>query len=688
MCGIFGIIAKEGSTWTPAVLLKALRKIAVLSESRGKDSSGLCFRSASLGKNLILKGDIPVSELIRKEEFTDFLKKSISFSNGVLNHSFCVIGHARLVTNGTQLNPENNQPVYKDGIVGVHNGIIVNNDELWTNNDDLIRTYEIDTEVMLSIVRKDISAGYNIESAVSRANFSILGTVSTAMLFEERNDIVMSTNNGALYILTNYKDMLCFASESHILKKIYASGGLKKQSGDGFYIKQVPSNSGYYLGLDDFKINAFDFKDKLRCPEIADKEKLLNPKIYDTQIKVFDSAKHHRSVLVDIEAINKNNEFKHMHDDLEYPWDQLSRLKRCTKCILPETFPFIEFDEHGVCNYCKNYKIKNNPKPFEQLVELIRPYKKENGQPDVLVPFSGGRDSTYTLHLVKEKLGLNPIAYTYDWGMVTDLARRNIARVCGKLGVENIIIAADIHWKRENIRKNIEAWLSKPHLGMIPLFMAGDKFFFYYANKVKKQNNIRLNIWGINNLENTDFKTGFAGIAPKFDKKKIYSLSTMKQIQLLGFVARQVCNNPGYLNHSVFDSLGSFASRYICPKTDYYHMFDYYRWDEDELETLILDEYKWEKSVDTNSTWRIGDGTASFYNYVYTIVAGFCENDTFRSNQIREKMISRKKALKLLEEENRPRFASIKWYLDIVGLNFEETIKAINKIPRLYDSIN
>ena len=42
--------------------------------------------------------------------------------------------------------------------------------------------------------------------------------------------------------------------------------------------------------------------------------------------------------------------------------------------------------------------------------------------------------------------------------MVTDLARRNIARICGQLEVENIIVAADIQWKRDNIRKNILAW--------------------------------------------------------------------------------------------------------------------------------------------------------------------------------------------------------------------------------------
>ena len=60
---------------------------------------------------------------------------------------------------------------------------------------------------------------------------------------------------------------------------------------------------------------------------------------------------------------------------------------------------------------------------------------------------------------------MNPIAYTYDWGMVTDLGRRNISRMCSSLGVENIIIAANIGLKRKNIRKNLLAWLKKTSLG-------------------------------------------------------------------------------------------------------------------------------------------------------------------------------------------------------------------------------
>ena len=47
--------------------------------------------------------------------------------------------------------------------------------------------------------------------------------------------------------------------------------------------------------------------------------------------------------------------------------------------------------------------------------------------------------------------------------------------------------------------------------------------------------------------------------------------------------------------------------------------------------------------------------------------------------------MSREKALELVAEENRPRYPNIKWYLDAVGVDFEDTIKIINSIPRIYD---
>jgi hypothetical protein len=268
--------------------------------------------------------------------------------------------------------------------------------------------------------------------------------------------------------------------------------------------------------------------------------------------------------------------------------------------------------------------------------------------------------------------------------MVTDLARRNIARACGELGVENVIVSANIHWKRENIRKNVEAWLKNPVLGMIPLFMAGDKYFFYYTNELKKQTGIDLNIWGINHLENTDFKVGFAGISPQFEKERIYSISTINKMKLFNFFSNNIIKNPSYINQSIYDSIGSFVVRYLNSKKDYFHLFDYYRWNENEINNLLTQKYGWEKAIDTNSTWRIGDGTASFYNYIYYTVAGFSEFDTFRSNQIREGMISRQQALNLVNEENKPRYETLRWYLEIIGVDYFHTIKTINGIKKMY----
>lgn len=95
-------------------------------------------------------------------------------------------------------------------------------------------------------------------------------------------------------------------------------------------------------------------------------------------------------------------------------------------------------------------------------------------------------------------------------------------------------------------------------------------------------------------------------------------------------------------------------------------------------------EYNWEVATDTGSTWRICDGTASFYNYIYYAIAGFTENDTFRSNQIREGLISRDEALEIVKRENQPRFESIKWYCDTIGLDYKTVINKINSIPKLY----
>jgi glutamine---fructose-6-phosphate transaminase (isomerizing) len=679
MCGIFGVVALCRTTEERRVAGALLRRIAVRSQTRGRDSSGFAVHCGGSTPTRVLRAPMTMSRLVRSAPFESLVAGTIG--NAALQPAgggpslVAAIGHSRLVTNGTQLADHNNQPVVRSGVVGVHNGIVVNEDELWARTGER-RQFDIDTEALLALFAARLCQGDDSLEAIGALQRIVRGSFSVALLPSDRAELVLATNNGSLYLTWVDGVVLVFASERAMLQDLQKAGTDPRLAGRP--IEQVHAGAGLVVDLRTLDI------ERATAGQPARRQKPAAP-VTPSPIEVtgLPAKQGHRSLLVDFRTIVSDPGAPAARRLLEFDLARLRSLKRCSRCVLPETFPFIAFDEQGVCNYCRHYRPRNLTGSLDELRRIVEPYRRSDGSQDCIVPFSGGRDSTFALHMLKRELGMNPIALTYDWGMVTDLARRNIARVCGKLGVENVIAAANIEWKRDNIRKNIAAWLKRPSLGMIPLFMSGDKYFFYHTNKLKRQTGISLNVWGINRLENTDFKTGFAGVPPRFDKRRIYSMSLAGHLRFWGYVASNVALNPALINSSNLDSIGSIFSRYLFPQRDYHSFFDFYPWNEQEIEGLITREYDWERAIDTESTWRIGDGTASFYNYVYTTVAGFSENDTFRSNQIREGLISREVALRKVEQENAPRYENIRWYLEIVGLDYEPTIRRINAIPRL-----
>jgi predicted glutamine amidotransferase len=607
MCGIFGIISSN------KVNKKEINFLANHSQQRGKDSSGLIF--IKQGQYQITRADYSIEKLINIVKPFD---------------SNIVLGHSRLITNGLS----DNQPVIRDNVFVLHNGIIVNEDEIWESLS-IERKYKIDSEVINAIAIEHLKHNKPIEELPNVILEKCKGVVSCALVIQDLGKLILFSNNGSLY--TGKKDnAVYFASEKYPLDELGCNQIL--QINRSYQIINIPIP------------NTLDYKLKDINERI---ENLIPEFIFDkTQASLLEYKKHN--------------------------------IKRCTKCILPETMPFIRFDELGICNYCHSYKPRNNPKSKEELFKLVEPYRKKEGL-ECIVPFSGGRDSCYGLLLVAKELGLRALTYTYDWGMVTDLGRRNISRMCGELGVENIIIAADISQKRKNIRMNLEAWLKSPHLGMMAMLTSGDKHFFKYVEDVKKQTGVNLNLWGINPLELTHFKTGFLGIKPDFEEERVYSHGVMKQLRYHAKRFKAMMQSPSYFNRSLWDTLSGEYYRSFTEKKDYYHIFDYWRWEENIINDTLMNDFGWELAPDTSTTWRIGDGTAAFYNYVYYTVAGFSEHDTFRSNQIREGQMTRERALELVEDENQPRYQNIRWYLDTLGLDFEQVIKTVNNVKKLYN---
>ncbi len=362
-------------------------------------------------------------------------------------------------------------------------------------------------------------------------------------------------------------------------------------------------------------------------------------------------------------------------------------MKRCTRCILPETMPFITFNKEGVCNYCLTHK-KIEVKGEEALEALISRYRGKSGRPDCVLAFSGGRDSSYGLHYLKKVLKMNPIAFTYDWGMIADIGRRNQARMVGNLGVEHVVVAANIPKKRKYIRQNIRAWLKKPHLGMVPLFMAGDKMVEYYVTKAAKNYGIKLIfLCRGNEFETTEYKFGFLGARNSEPHGVMHEMPVVERMKLWISGCWQYVLNPSYFNSSIFDSLFAYWVTCMMP-LDFKYLWHYVKWDEGKIISTLKTEYGWETEKDTILTWRTDDGTAPFYNYIYVTVAGFTENDAFRSNQIREGVLTREEALRIIEEENKPRYDAIRNYLKNVGLDYDEVLKKIDAIPKFYERLD
>lgn len=115
----------------------------------------------------------------------------------------------------------------------------------------------------------------------------------------------------------------------------------------------------------------------------------------------------------------------------------------CPRCVLPDTFPTIEFDSSGVCNYCRSYRgekyQEDLKKRYKEKFEKLLFTHKGKEDYAVLMAYSGGKDSTYTLDILKNVFNLRVLALTFDHGFVSPYAIKNIKNVVEKLGVDHVI---------------------------------------------------------------------------------------------------------------------------------------------------------------------------------------------------------------------------------------------------------
>jgi tRNA(Ile)-lysidine synthase TilS/MesJ len=138
----------------------------------------------------------------------------------------------------------------------------------------------------------------------------------------------------------------------------------------------------------------------------------------------------------------------------------------CKICVLDDNFPGIKFDSEGVCNLCRSigkpvHQAEKKHEYEAKFRDLISQHKGKS-EYDALVAFSGGKDSAYTLDLVKNRFGLHPLSYSYDNGFQSERALDNIRSVVAHLGVDHITLAPDPEIFSAIIRAAVNSDLYSP----------------------------------------------------------------------------------------------------------------------------------------------------------------------------------------------------------------------------------
>lgn len=125
----------------------------------------------------------------------------------------------------------------------------------------------------------------------------------------------------------------------------------------------------------------------------------------------------------------------------------------CTNCVMDTSDSRITFDEHGVCDHCKDFyenvkpKWHTDEKGKKELEAIVAKIKKdgEGKEFDCILGLSGGVDSSYMLHIAVKEFGLRPLVFHVDGGWNSELAVHNIQVMIDKLGLE--LYTEVINWE-------------------------------------------------------------------------------------------------------------------------------------------------------------------------------------------------------------------------------------------------
>jgi N-acetyl sugar amidotransferase len=333
-------------------------------------------------------------------------------------------------------------------------------------------------------------------------------------------------------------------------------------------------------------------------------------------------------------------------------------IKRCTRCVLPETFPNIKFDNNGVCNVCldhdrkwSSWKIGGSIKTSDKLSKIFNNVKKMKHKYDCLVPFSGGKDSTYVLYICKNVFNLNVLAFNFNNGFQTEEAITNISHAVKLLDVDLVTIGP-----RWSLMKELySSFLLKAGEACTPCNM-GIELGSY---RIAQQENIPLIVMG------SSPRTEECSPKEIYTYNKEYFMNVIKRNKcgtfINGTLYQDLNKNASFidgkkhaLSHKYFKKLDSLKIASIFNTPLRINLPEYIEWNENEMFGILKDKLNWGEAKFGKE--HMDCEISPVKCYLRYQRWGFGSKTQKYAALVRDGQINRENALELLkEEENEPK---------------------------------
>ena len=321
----------------------------------------------------------------------------------------------------------------------------------------------------------------------------------------------------------------------------------------------------------------------------------------------------------------------------------------CARCIIPHNFPGANFDEQGICHYCRqSIAPVETSDSLGRLSELL---EKNRSKPyDCIVCYSGGKDSTFTLQTLVQDYGLNVLAFTFDHGFTSRQALQNIAGVTRTLGVDTEIYHPDPNTIQKIFNVSIQKLPGMPPESIYgrgmrefgPVCYVCGCMIHSIALRIALRTGARLIVTGYTESQDPDYYKGYSTHTKASRFPSAMSAEPWLAISRIMHHFLQHWNIDGldelFLEHVSLDDVKAIA---------FLRLFDFVRYDEKKIFRRIA-ELDWKKPQDTDSC-----STNCLLNslgiYVYRKTMGYHPYTKQMADLVRLGCLTRAEALDAVE---------------------------------------